>query len=325
MNFTFVVLSLSCQMTFAFLTFTEPGISKDCFELASKHSHSKFILQSKAFVHCTSSVITHSHRTNKLRLVVSALHRNTDSIHFDNYLTQPQHQNFELELNVILPVHKPLGCTVEESLTTGADEDALLITRVVSGGNADKNGLTVGDVIFGVSGAYDEIVKVGAKDSVDGGIDKLKQLISCRSENTPLTLSVLRGSDIMARHEAAVEDLCLLPGGTDDGLKSCIDDIYSADDLSNVISEDCCTDGSECLLDDMQQMWGSELSDCFPAHENVEKDDWVIISDDPISNSKDLTTTTSAKKKVMPWSSRSSPSGTFVRNPKTGKMENIDA
>ncbi len=30
------------------------------------------------------------------------------------------------------------------------------------------------------------------------------------------------------------------------------------------------------------------------------------------------------KKKPAPWSSRSSPSGTFVRDPKTGKMVNID-
>ena len=29
-------------------------------------------------------------------------------------------------------------------------------------------------------------------------------------------------------------------------------------------------------------------------------------------------------KKPAPWSSRSSPSGTFVRDPKTGKMVNID-
>jgi hypothetical protein len=30
------------------------------------------------------------------------------------------------------------------------------------------------------------------------------------------------------------------------------------------------------------------------------------------------------KKKVAPWASRSSGSGTYVRDPKTGKMVNID-
>jgi len=50
----------------------------------------------------------------------------------------------------LLP-HKPLGMTIEESL---ADDQFVLITRVVEGGFAEKAGLKVGDVLVGVTNLF---------------------------------------------------------------------------------------------------------------------------------------------------------------------------
>ena len=43
----------------------------------------------------------------------------------------------------VLEEHRPLGCTVEESL---AQEDAVFVTSVKAGGFAEAAGLQVGDV-----------------------------------------------------------------------------------------------------------------------------------------------------------------------------------
>ena len=59
----------------------------------------------------------------------------------------------------------------------------------------------------------------------------------------------------------------------------------------------------------MYGSWGDEMS------EVTEKAD----ADDNATEEQPV------KKKPAPWSSRSSPSGTFVRDPKTGEMRNIDA
>ena len=63
-------------------------------------------------------------------------------------------------------------------------------------------------------------------------------------------------------------------------------------------------DGTECMLDSMWSGWSEGL---VPTEE---------VTEEPVPVEK--------KKKVAPWSSRSSGSGTYVRDPKTGKMVNID-
>jgi S1-C subfamily serine protease len=60
-----------------------------------------------------------------------------------------------------LKQHKPLGCSVEESLANEPDAAKyVFVADLVKGGNADKIGLRVGDVIVQLSGTFDEVVDV---------------------------------------------------------------------------------------------------------------------------------------------------------------------
>jgi predicted metalloprotease with PDZ domain len=80
-------------------------------------------------------------------------------------------------LEVVLSEHKPLGCTVEESLASAVIElgdntemklDYVFLSAVKAGGNAEKAGLMVGDVVVGVTGIFGELENV-----VGLGIDKV--------------------------------------------------------------------------------------------------------------------------------------------------------
>lgn len=142
-----------------------------------------------------------------------------------------------------------------------------------------------------------------------------KSLVAGRPADSPLTIRVARGSDVRERHELALVELCIV--GDDARADECITAIYRQDDdvgflaaaadgdmaASSPCEED---DGTECMLDAMWGDWSEGLMDA----EEEEK--------------TEVPKEEGGKKKVAPWSSRSSPSGTYVRNPKTGKMENID-
>jgi len=201
---------------------------------------------------------------------------------------------------------KPLGCTAEESLVEQNDgSKAVFIGKIVEDGNAQKAGLSVGDVIVGVSGNFDEVVDVFGLP-----LGNVKGLIAGRQENDGLTIRVIRGSDVLAKHESALVDLCLLPENDKD-VENCIETMYKADyDIKNDYNEDtseaeeCNDDDLDCMLDAMFNIWGDELG--------LKKEEDTDDTPEPV------------KKKPAPWSSRSSPSGTFVRDPKTGKMMNID-
>lgn len=68
-----------------------------------------------------------------------------------------------------LKQHKPLGCSVEESLANEPDAAKyVFVADLVKGGNADKIGLRVGDVIVQLSGTFDEVVDVAGL-----GIEKM--------------------------------------------------------------------------------------------------------------------------------------------------------
>ena len=68
-----------------------------------------------------------------------------------------------------LKQHKPLGCSVEESLANEPDvAKYVFLADVVEGSNADKIGLRVGDVILQLSGTFDEVVDVAGL-----GIEKM--------------------------------------------------------------------------------------------------------------------------------------------------------
>ena len=57
-----------------------------------------------------------------------------------------------------LPEFRPLGCTVEESLDTESDPKVVFVSKIVEGGNADKAGIKVGDVVVGINGLFDDTV-----------------------------------------------------------------------------------------------------------------------------------------------------------------------
>lgn len=110
----------------------------------------------------------------------------------------------------------------------------------------------------------------------------------------------------MERHELALVELCIV--GDDATTADCISSIYAAEDDIYLAGDDnvaTCDDDdeTECMLDSMWSDWSYNES-----IEEVEKTEEVEKK----------------PKKSQPWSSRSSPSGTYVRNPKTGKLENID-
>lgn len=202
---------------------------------------------------------------------------------------------------------KPLGCTVEESLVVAEDgSKSVFVSNVLEDGNAWKVGIKVGDVIVAVSGNFrDEIVEV-----IGASLERVKGLITGRSENDGLMIKVIRGSDIMMKHESAIIDLCTGPA-VDKDVDKCIELLYKADyemkeDVSISSDDGDFTDNdAESMLNQMFDMWGEESG--------------VKTSKEDESTSEDKN-----KKQPAPWSSRSSPSGTFVRDPTTGKLVNID-
>ena len=69
----------------------------------------------------------------------------------------------------ILREHKPLGCSVEESLANEPDNAKyVFVADVAKGGYAARAGLREGDVIVQLSGTFDEVVDVAGL-----GIDKM--------------------------------------------------------------------------------------------------------------------------------------------------------
>ena len=97
--------------------------------------------------------------------------------------------NSEL-VTLVIQDHRPLGCTVEESLaTTSSDESnktknivkindddddddlislddapAVFVSKVVEGGYAEQAGIKVGDVIIGVTGLFGNVMAVSGFD-----------------------------------------------------------------------------------------------------------------------------------------------------------------
>jgi hypothetical protein len=173
-------------------------------------------------------------------------------------------------------------------------------------------------------------------------------MVKSRPDGEPLLLGVARGTRVMQRHEEALVELCRRGeaglGADDDDADRCVDaflrSTYRDDDFLGparragfVVSGDGAgSDGdfdgafpngsgvdsasesaeeeADCLVDSLYSMWAGDLpqrpSGASPA---------TAGGGDGGS---------SPKKAVKPWSSRSSPSGTFVRDPATGKLRNLD-
>lgn len=207
-------------------------------------------------------------------------------------------------LTITMDDHVPLGCTVEESLHE--DDDSIFISKLTKGGNAEHAGLKLGDVIVGVTGLFGDIVS-----TIESDVEKIKRLVAAVSEEVPLSIQVARGTDVFERHESTINDVCMGAGASEKEVQECVVDFLSGgynydDDVVENDSTECEADDSECLIDDMMNLWADELP--------------------PPSTTTGITAQTVQKtSKPKPWSVRSSGSGTYVRDPKTGKMRNIDA
>lgn len=202
-----------------------------------------------------------------------------------------------------LDAHKPLGCTAEESLVVNRDGmKHVFISKIVEGGNAEKFGLQIGDVIVGVSGSFDDIIEV-----VGDGLDKVRNLISGRNSEDTLILKIIRGTDVMAEHETILVEQCMLEEeGKAENIEKCIEALYQTDYTIDDKEVTVCDDSDiDCMLDQMYSIW-----------DDINKNGEYTDKEESEEKTK--------KQKPAPWSSRSSPSGTFVRDPKTGKMRNID-
>ena len=135
-----------------------------------------------------------------------------------------------------------------------------------------------------------------------------KGMVGSRPETEALEIHVARGSTAFDDHEKAVIELCSNES-SDKEIEQCVVDYLSMDyknDVSTSEEEECDVDDpdADCLVDNLLGMWAEDLPP--PTTTTVENE----VVEKP-------------KDTVKPWSSRSSPSGTFVRDPVTGKMKNI--
>ena len=143
-------------------------------------------------------------------------------------------------------------------------------------------------------------------------------MVSSRPEEEPLELQVARGTNVFDDHEKAVIELCS-NDSSDKEVEQCVIDYLSMDNIEQAArnapskgtkgdDEECDIedDDADCMVGDLLNMWAEDLPPIPPP-------------------SNDLGATEAPTEKVKPWSSRSSPSGTFVRDPVTGEMKNIDA
>jgi hypothetical protein len=190
---------------------------------------------------------------------------------------------------------------VEESLAH-PKEKHVFVAKVVEGGFAHRAGLEVGDVLLAVSGIFGDYT-----DVVGVGTEQVRSLVTGREESEPLEIRVARGTNVMQLHETALVDLCMMPGVNEKEVEECLLTImnghYVEDDDEPAFE---CDDEDECLLDDMFAMWDEDMPTKTPASETVEEE----TKEEPV---------------IPPWSSRSSPSGTYIRDPATGEMRNVDA
>jgi hypothetical protein len=131
--------------------------------------------------------------------------------------------------------------------------------------------------------------------------------VSGREESEPLQLRVARGTDVMEKHEEALVELCMTPGANDKEVEDCVTTIMAGAYVDEKEEEETmmdCDNEDECLLDDMYAMWAEDMP-------NVPKP------------SEKETLEEAEEASVAPWSSRSSPSGTYQRDPATGEMKRI--
>jgi hypothetical protein len=143
-----------------------------------------------------------------------------------------------------------------------------------------------------------------------------KELVASVPDAELLTMSVARGTQVMDQHEEALVELCTSQGTNEDKEveASVVTYIaqgynYQPDDNDNDEMEQCDADDADTkgiILDNMHLMWDMDLPSPSKTTDATKRSDQKTTPN------------------VKPWSSRSSGSGTYVRDPKTGEMRNID-
>jgi len=234
-----------------------------------------------------------------------------------------------------LPDHQPMGCTVEESLDP--QDEYVFVSRITKDSNSEKSGMKIGDVVVAMTGPFGNDADLSIV--LDAGVEKIKRMVSAVPSDETLRIQVARGTDVFERHEIAVVDICSISESSDSDVEDCVvtfltdgyyEDIGGSDSSSTAATIDSKDEiakvegdgsdddddddteteaGADGLIDSMMNMW-------------VEDDDLPLPP--TTSGITDSSNQQNTNKKPKPWSSRSSPSGTWVRDPKTGQMRNID-
>lgn len=164
-----------------------------------------------------------------------------------------------------------------------------------------------------------------------------RTLVASRSPDQPLVMQVLRGSSAWADHERALTDLC--SNVDDEKVEQCIaafmQDAY--DDDHNMDARD--DDGSSVIIAVASSLPSSDDDKTTSSSSGTEEEAAIVAAADNLIDSMynlwaaELPTTppptapvdeeSTVAPKIKPWSVRSSPSGTYVRDPVTGEMKNI--
>jgi predicted metalloprotease with PDZ domain len=69
--------------------------------------------------------------------------------------------------NFDMPEHRPLGCTIEETLDP--TEEYVFVSKVVPGGFADQAGIQIGDVVVAVTGLFGDVTTI----VLESGVEKM--------------------------------------------------------------------------------------------------------------------------------------------------------
>ena len=142
----------------------------------------------------------------------------------------------------------------------------------------------------------------------------------------PLHLRVLRGTHALEEHEAALTELCSNPDLISTEADQCLLDFIQGGYSAAILEEetdatpppDCAVENEEeclLLLDDLHSLWASDLVPSTTAASASSTSSGAL----PTTRTETL-----PPAAVKPWSARSSPSGTFVRDPATGRMKNLN-
>lgn len=172
-----------------------------------------------------------------------------------------------------------------------------------------------------------------------------KSLVANCPDSEPLRLQLVRGTSVLVDHEAVLTELCANPDTSDAETEQCVLDYLQGgyesldddattttiDSRSSSINGDMPTNGGGVLLvdtnGDTQNISADDDTERNLALDNLHSlwaEDFSSTVQSASLSTQSESSPSSSVVNPKPWSSRSSPSGTFVRDPGTGRMRNID-